>query len=51
MDGRGNNGGRAGEGTKRGGRKEEENPKSSGRLCLRSMLVHPIKWENPAEQE
>ncbi|KAI0108355.1 hypothetical protein F4814DRAFT_54747 [Daldinia grandis] len=51
MDGRGNNGGRAGEGTKRGGRKEEENPKNSGRLCLRSMLVHPIKWENPAEQE
>ncbi|KAI1105342.1 hypothetical protein F4804DRAFT_350861 [Jackrogersella minutella] len=51
MDGRGDNGGRAGEGTKRGGRKEEENPKKSGRLCLRSMLVHPIKWENPAEQE
>ncbi|KAI1389969.1 uncharacterized protein F4822DRAFT_437092 [Hypoxylon trugodes] len=51
MDGRGDNGGRAGEGTKRGGQKEEEDPKNSGRLCLRSMLVHPIKWENPAEQE
>ncbi|KAI2625700.1 hypothetical protein GGR54DRAFT_510707 [Hypoxylon sp. NC1633] len=51
MDGRGNNGGRAGEGMKRGGQKEEEDPKNSGRLCLRSMLVHPIKWENPAEQE
>ncbi|KAI0842539.1 hypothetical protein F5Y06DRAFT_306082 [Hypoxylon sp. FL0890] len=51
MDGRGENGGRAGEGTKRGGKKEEEDPRNSGRLCLRSMLVHPIKWENPAEQE
>jgi hypothetical protein len=51
MDGRGDNGGRAGEGTLRGGREEEEKPTSSGRLCLRSMLVHPIKWENPAEKE
>ncbi|KAI0179294.1 hypothetical protein GGR52DRAFT_535605 [Hypoxylon sp. FL1284] len=51
MDGRGDNGGRAGEGTERGGPKEEEDPNNSGRLCLRSMLVHPIKWENPAEQE
>ncbi|KAI5861199.1 hypothetical protein GGS23DRAFT_598726 [Durotheca rogersii] len=51
MDGRGENGGRAGEGTRRGGKEEEEDPNSSGRLCLRSMLVHPIKWENPAEQE
>ncbi|KAI1091334.1 hypothetical protein F5B19DRAFT_280395 [Rostrohypoxylon terebratum] len=51
MDGRGDNGGRAGEGTERGGQKEEEDPKNSGRLCLRSMLVHPIKWENPAEQD
>ncbi|KAI1336886.1 hypothetical protein F5Y15DRAFT_190121 [Xylariaceae sp. FL0016] len=50
MDGRGNDGGRAGEGTKRGGPSEEANPDNSGRLCLRSMLVHPIKWENPAEQ-
>ncbi|KAM0808978.1 hypothetical protein AB5N19_09321 [Seiridium cardinale] len=48
-DGRGDNGGRAGEGAIRGGRVEEANENSSGRLCLRSMLVHPIKWENPAE--
>ncbi|KAI0389225.1 hypothetical protein F5Y17DRAFT_473271 [Xylariaceae sp. FL0594] len=51
MDGCGRNGGRAGEGTLRGGRDEEEDPTSSGRLCLRSMLVHPIKWEDPAERE
>ncbi|KAF2973491.1 hypothetical protein GQX73_g206 [Xylaria multiplex] len=51
MDGRGTNGGRAGEGIMRGGREEELNPASSGRLCLRSMLVHPIKWEDPAERE
>ncbi|KAI0479597.1 hypothetical protein F4859DRAFT_529773 [Xylaria cf. heliscus] len=49
MDGRGENGGRAGEGVMRGGREEEQDPASSGRLCLRSMLVHPIKWEDPAE--
>ncbi|KAI1363096.1 hypothetical protein F5Y08DRAFT_254574 [Xylaria arbuscula] len=51
MDGRGNNGGRAGEGTMRGGREEEQDPAGTGRLCLRSMLVHPIKWEDPAERE
>ncbi|KAI1425708.1 hypothetical protein F5Y12DRAFT_356107 [Xylaria sp. FL1777] len=51
MDGRGENGGRAGEGIMRGGREEEQDPSSSGRLCLRSMLVHPIKWEDPAERE
>ncbi|KAI8633811.1 hypothetical protein F5Y19DRAFT_462080 [Xylariaceae sp. FL1651] len=51
MDGRGENGGRAGEGTLRGGREEEQNATSTGRLCLRSMLVHPIKWEDPAEKE
>ncbi|KAI1331798.1 hypothetical protein F5Y16DRAFT_395087 [Xylariaceae sp. FL0255] len=51
MDGRGDNGGRAGEGTYRGGLEEEQDPASSGRLCLRSMLVHPIKWENPEERE
>lgn len=50
MDGRGDNGGRAGEGTPRGGLLDEQDPKNSGRLCLRSMLVHPIKWENPVEQ-
>ncbi|KAL8376437.1 hypothetical protein RB595_007500 [Gaeumannomyces hyphopodioides] len=47
MDGRGDDGGRAGAGTLRGGRAEEEAPGSPGRLCLRSMLVHPIKWEKP----
>ncbi|KHE86068.1 hypothetical protein GE21DRAFT_1324123 [Neurospora crassa] len=31
----------------RGGRKEEE--EGTGRMCLRSMLVHPIKWEDPGE--
>ncbi|KAI0202051.1 hypothetical protein F4808DRAFT_93561 [Astrocystis sublimbata] len=51
MDGRGDNGGRAGEGAARGGREEELDPNSSGRLCLRSMLVHPIKWENPSERD
>ncbi|EJT76211.1 hypothetical protein GGTG_06133 [Gaeumannomyces tritici R3-111a-1] len=39
--------GRAGAGTLRGGRAEEEAPGSPGRLCLRSMLVHSIKWEKP----
>lgn len=51
MDGRGANGGRAGEGTMRGGRYEEIDSKNSGRICLRSMLVHPIKWENPTERD
>ena len=50
-DGRGENGGRAGEGTLRGGRAEEEAPGSTGRMCLRSMLLHPIKWEHPSELE
>ncbi|KAK7756086.1 hypothetical protein SLS62_002029 [Diatrype stigma] len=48
-DGRNDNGGHADEGTLRGGQQEEEDPSSSGRLCLRSMLVHPIKWENPED--
>ncbi|KAK7917220.1 hypothetical protein PG985_010828 [Apiospora marii] len=51
MDGRGKNGGRSGEGDLRGGREEEADPNNSGRLCLRSMLVHPIKWENPSERD
>ncbi|KAK6839790.1 hypothetical protein PG987_005656 [Apiospora arundinis] len=51
MDGRGKNGGRSGEGDLRGGREEESDPNNSGRLCLRSMLVHPIKWENPSERD
>jgi hypothetical protein len=51
MDGRGGgDGGRAGEGSLRGGREEEAKPGSTGRMCLRSMLVHPIKWENPGER-
>lgn len=49
-DGRGKNGGRAGEGTTRGGKDGEIQKNSTGRLCLRSMLVHPIKWENPSEK-
>ena len=48
-DGRGAHGGHANEGTMRGGREEEEDADSTGRMCLRSMLVHPIKWENPAD--
>ncbi|TDZ26470.1 hypothetical protein Cob_v000497 [Colletotrichum orbiculare MAFF 240422] len=51
MDGRGTDGGRANEGTLRGGLAEESRADSSGRLCMRSMLVHPIKWENPIEKE
>ncbi|KAK4148064.1 uncharacterized protein C8A04DRAFT_33591 [Dichotomopilus funicola] len=50
-DGRGPNGGRSGEGTLRGGKVEEERASSTGRMCLRSMLVHPIKWEHPSELE
>lgn len=48
-DGRGDNGGRAGEGTLRGGKDEESRKDSTGRLCLRSVLLHPIKWEDPIE--
>lgn len=50
MDGRGDDGGRAGQGTLRGGKSEEESDLSSGRMCLRSMLLHPIKFENPDER-
>lgn len=50
-DGRGDNGGRAGEGTLRGGKTEEGRKDSTGRLCMRSTLVHPIKWENPIERQ
>ncbi|KAK4657119.1 hypothetical protein QC762_210120 [Podospora pseudocomata] len=49
FDGRGRNGGRSGEGQLRGGKEEEERAAGTGRLCLRSMLVHPIKWEHPSE--
>ena len=33
----------------RGGKQDEESEFSSGRLCLRSMLMHPIKWEHPSD--
>lgn len=49
MDGRGKFGGRGGEGTERGGVVEESREGSSGRMCLRSMLLHPIKHEQPSE--
>ncbi len=49
MDGRGADGGRGGQGTLRGGKAEEERQDGTGRMCLRSMLVHPIKWEHPDE--
>jgi hypothetical protein len=46
MDGRGRLGGQhKGGGTLRGGSKEER--EGSGRMCLRSMLLHPIKMEGP----
>jgi len=50
-DGRGQNGGVNGEGEWHGGKAEEESEASSGRMCLRQMLFHPIKWENPAERK
>ena len=49
MDGRGSYGGRSGAGTVRGGPDEETRKDSSGRMCLRSMLLHPIKHERPDE--
>ncbi|KYK60679.1 hypothetical protein DCS_01817 [Drechmeria coniospora] len=42
--------GRGARGTERGGIMEESAKGSSGRMCLRSMLVHPIKYERPAEE-
>jgi hypothetical protein len=48
-DGRGKFGGRNNEGRERGGKEEEEGESSSGRLCLRSMLLHPIKYEHPKD--
>ncbi|KID72221.1 Major facilitator superfamily transporter, partial [Metarhizium brunneum ARSEF 3297] len=47
MDGRGPFGGRRGAGTLRGGYEEESWSDSTGRMCLRSMLLHPIKSEGP----
>lgn len=51
IDGRDRHGGIAGQGTLRGGKDEEEQEISTGRLCLRSMLVHPIKFEDPNERK
>ncbi|KAH7148804.1 hypothetical protein EDB81DRAFT_933242 [Dactylonectria macrodidyma] len=50
MDGRGKHGGRANEGHERGGKAEELDATSSGRLCMRGVLVHPIKFEHPSEK-
>ena len=47
MDGRGGMGGMNGGGTLRGGVEEETKPDSTGRMCLRSMFLHPIKSEKP----
>ncbi|POR34620.1 Uncharacterized protein TPAR_05186 [Tolypocladium paradoxum] len=46
MDGRGQFGGR---GTERGGVVEESTADGTGRMCLPSMLLHPIKYERPSE--
>lgn len=49
MDGRGPFGGQISKGKQRGGREEEEAAGSTGRMCLRSMLFHPIKHEEPTD--
>ena len=36
-------------GVEAGGLRVEGRGESTGRMCLRSMLVHPIKWEHPSE--
>ncbi|KAG6031638.1 hypothetical protein E4U41_007490 [Claviceps citrina] len=48
MDGRGRSG-ESNSGRLRGGIEEEERAGGSGRMCLRSMLLHPIKYEAPDE--
>ncbi|KAM3476966.1 hypothetical protein MY8738_006660 [Beauveria namnaoensis] len=50
LDGRGRNGGEGNRGTMRGGQEEESMEGSTGRMCLRSMLLHPIKFEDPDER-
>ncbi|KAM3456626.1 hypothetical protein MY3296_001581 [Beauveria thailandica] len=50
LDGRGRNGGEGNRGTMRGGQDEESREGSTGRMCLRSMLLHPIKFEDPDER-
>lgn len=48
MDGRGRSG-EPNSGDLRGGIEEEKRADGSGRMCLRSMLLHPIKSEAPDE--
>ena len=48
MDGRGRSG-ESNSGNLRGGIEDEKRPDGSGRMCLRSMLFHPIKSEAPDE--
>ncbi|CAM1501089.1 Fc.00g102510.m01.CDS01 [Cosmosporella sp. VM-42] len=42
--------GAPGQGKERGGKWEEMDEKNTGRMCLRGMLVHPIKYEHPTEK-
>ncbi|KOS20534.1 hypothetical protein ESCO_005479 [Escovopsis weberi] len=51
MDGRGKIGAKKDDGKLRGGKEAEEAEESSGRMCLRSMLLHPIKHESPSEKK
>lgn len=46
-DGRGRGGSK---GKERGGQEEESKAGGTGRMCLRSMLLHPIKFEDPDER-
>ncbi|KAM6487898.1 hypothetical protein HDV62DRAFT_4455 [Trichoderma sp. SZMC 28011] len=50
-DTRGKDGHRKGGGKILGGKRAEESEESSGRMCLRSFLVHPIKFEAPDEKK
>lgn len=36
-------------GVLKGGKEAEESEEGTGRMCLRSMLFHPVKWEHPDE--
>ncbi|CAG9949639.1 unnamed protein product [Clonostachys rosea f. rosea IK726] len=37
------------DGVMQGGKNQEESSSGTGRMCLRSMLLHPIKLEHPSE--
>ncbi|KAH6610780.1 hypothetical protein Trco_000800 [Trichoderma cornu-damae] len=50
LDGRGRSGHLKDGGKLQGGKAAEEDEESSGRMCLRSFLVHPIKFESPDEK-